>query len=85
MFLSFLAKEQESLMSYTLMPFSCGPQMCIGYKLATAEMRLVLAHLLQKFSFSPVPGFPEVKRQIALTTKPYPSLQLRISAAKSST
>ena len=55
-----LAKEQESLMRYTLMPFSLGPRICIGNKLAMAEMRLVLASLLQKFNFSLVPGFPEV-------------------------
>lgn len=75
-----LAKEQESLVRYILMPFSLGPRICIGNKLATAEMRLVLASLLQKFIFSPVPGFPEVKPKMTLTTKPFPSLQLRIRA-----
>lgn len=71
-----LTKEQESLVRYILMPFSFGPRMCIG------EMRLVLAYLLQKFIFSPVPGFPEVKPKMSLTAKPFPSLQLRIRAVE---
>ena len=75
------AKEQESMMRSILMPFSFGPRMCIGNKLATAEMRLVLASLLQNFTFSPVPGFPEVTPKIQLTTKPHPSLKLRIRPA----
>lgn len=79
----FLAKEQESLVRYILMPFSFGPRMCIGNRLAMAEMRLVLAYLLQKFiSFSPVPGFAEVKPKMSLTAKPFPSLQLRIRAVE---
>ena len=77
-----LAKEQESLVRYLLMPFSFGPRMCIGNRLAMAEMRLVLAYLLQKFIFSPVPGFPEVKPKMSLTAKPFPSLQLRIRAVE---
>jgi len=76
-----LTKEQESTMRSILMPFSFGPRMCIGNKLATAEMRLVLASLLQNFTFSPVPGFPEVTPKIQLTTKPHPSLKLRIRPA----
>lgn len=78
-----LAQEQESLVRYILMPFSFGPRICIGNKLAMAEMRLVLASLLQKFIFSSVPGFPEVKPKMSLTTKPFPSLQLRIRAVDS--
>jgi len=65
-----------------LMPFSFGPRMCIGNKLATAEMRLVLASLLQNFTFSLVPGFPEVTRKLEFTTKPEPLLKLRIKAVK---
>jgi len=45
-------------------------------------MRLVLAYLLQNFTFSLVPGFPEVTPKIELTTKPHPSLQLRIKVLK---
>jgi len=77
-----LTKEQESLVRYILMPFSFGPRMCIGNKLAMAEMRLVLASLLQRFIFSPVPGFPEVKSKMSLTAKPFPLLQLRIRAVE---
>ena len=70
-------------MRYILMPFSFGPRICIGNRLAMAEMRIVLACLLQKFIFSPVPGFPEVKPKMSLTAKPFPSLQLRIRAVDS--
>ena len=66
-----------------LVPFSFGPRIYIGNKLATAEMRLVLASLLQNFSLTLVPGFPEVTRKIELTAKPHPSLQLRIKEVKS--
>ena len=71
------------MMRYIFLPFSVGPRLCIGHKFAVAEMRLVLASLVQNFSFSLVPGFPtEVTRVTEVTTKPKPAVQLRIEAVK---
>jgi cytochrome P450 len=33
------------------MPFSAGPRMCTGWRLAEAEMRLTLASIIRRFSF----------------------------------
>ena len=38
------------------MPFGAGPRMCIGNHFALMEMQLLLALLVQRFHFRPVPG-----------------------------
>ncbi|XP_068743943.1 cytochrome P450 3A12-like isoform X2 [Montipora capricornis] len=69
--------EQSSTHSYTYFPFGCGPRKCIGYKFALMEMKVVIATLVKKFSFSEVPGCV-VKEVNKGTTQP-DGLKLRIA------
>ena len=43
--------DQDPLFQYYYLPFSRGPRMCIGYRFAQMEMKVVLAHLFKNFSF----------------------------------
>ncbi len=71
--------EGEGLDMYTFLPFLLGPRMCIGYKFAMTEMRLIVTKLLQNFKFEPVPGLKIKRRSGGITMKPIPSLELRVS------
>ena len=74
----FLNKEVSP---YEWMPFVQGPRMCIGYKFALLEMKLVLAMLIRSLKFEVIPGF-KVKRKQRITMRPDPNLQLRVSRVK---
>ena len=67
----------SDIQPYHHLPFITGPQMCIGHKFATFEMKIVLASLLRDFEFSLVPGF-KFKRVQALSVKPHPDLVLNV-------
>ncbi|MEL7089096.1 MAG: cytochrome P450, partial [Planctomycetota bacterium] len=41
---------------YTYLPFGDGPRICIGARFAVQEAVMVLASLLSRFRFRPVPG-----------------------------
>jgi len=65
---------------YHFIPFIYGPRKCLGYRLAGAEMRALLALLLRQFKFDLDPSGPAVyKRHLRLTMRPEPPLQLKVS------
>ena len=62
---------------YAFVPFSAGPRSCIGNKFAIAEMKAVLATLVQQFAFEEIPGFT-MTPIVRVTVKTDPPLRLRI-------
>ncbi|KAK2169103.1 hypothetical protein LSH36_12g13076 [Paralvinella palmiformis] len=62
---------------YRFLPFLIGPRMCLGYKFANMEMRVVLALLLYNFVFKTVPGI-HFLRQSRITMRPSPPLKLLV-------
>nr|CAG8435818.1 9006_t:CDS:2 [Entrophospora candida] len=60
------------------MPFMIGPRSCIGNKVAFNEMKVFLAVFLRNFEFHEVEGL-EIKRQLNMTFRPSPSLQLWVN------
>ena len=78
----FLHPEMDTKDSdiYHFVPFLYGPRQCLGYRFAPVEMRAVLALLLREFQFDIDANGPAVyKRRLALTMRPDPPLQLRVS------
>lgn len=69
--------DQTNILPYTYFPFGCGPRMCIGYKFATMEMKVVLAELVKNFSFGEVPGC--VVKEVSRGAVQPDGLKIRIS------
>ena len=63
---------------YKFLPFLIGPRMCLGYKFALVEMKVMLVQFLRHLRFDIVPG-TSYKRKSTVTMRPEPSLQLRVS------
>ncbi|XP_028416663.1 cytochrome P450 3A9-like [Dendronephthya gigantea] len=62
---------------YAFMPFSSGSRICIGYRFALMEMKVVLFTLIRKFSFSMISGM-SFECSLSATYKPKPNLELLV-------
>src|SRR5205085_10052318 len=56
--------------TYTWIPFGGGVHRCIGAGFALTEARLILAAILQQFTFAPIAGRGEPSRRGNLVTAP---------------
>ncbi len=52
----FAPENEENIPRYQYLPFGAGPRICIGMAFAMIEATAMLATLLQKARFAPVPG-----------------------------
>jgi cytochrome P450 len=64
---------------YEFMPFSAGPRLCLGYSFALAELKLVVARVMQRFRLGAVPG-SRVDAVVRLTLQPQRGLPMRVFA-----
>ncbi|KAI9264985.1 cytochrome P450 [Phascolomyces articulosus] len=62
---------------YDYLPFLSGTRMCIGYRFALIELKIILSILLMKFQYFEKPGF-EVKKTQRLTLRPSPNMTLLV-------
>lgn len=62
---------------FSYVPFGGGPRACIGAAFGQAEARLVLAHLLQGFTFTPL-NPQEIHPHMGATLEPRPGVLMRI-------
>lgn len=69
--------DESAIPFYAYQPFISGPHMCIGYRFALQELKLILALLLKHFEFSPLPEVTYRKTQM-VTMRPFPPLKLNI-------
>ena len=75
-------KTDATTMQYRYFPFSRGPRMCIGYRFAEAELKLVMAKILREFSFKLGSNQSrDFKAEVVLTLRPNPAPLVEISTA----
>lgn len=74
----FENKESEAAF-HNFLPFLIGPRMCLGYKFALVELRVMLVTFLRHFRFDVIPG-SSYKRKMTITMKPNPPLRLLVSS-----
>jgi len=65
--------ENNSITYYNYMPFSVGPRVCIGNKMALNEMKAFLVILIRNFEFHEVEGI-EIKIKLHISQRPNPAL-----------
>ena len=72
--------DKDPLFPYYYMPFSRGSRMCIGYRFALMEMKVVLAQILNKFSFRIAKSqSPDINGLNILTYRPNPAPIIEIA------
>ncbi|XP_071088037.1 uncharacterized protein [Haliotis cracherodii] len=69
--------DDSKLHSYAWLPFVAGPRMCIGYKFALMEMKVILAILFQEFDFKLSNPDQIYKKRQRITMRPEPALKLK--------
>lgn len=66
------ARQTET---FSYVPFSGGPRMCIGAPFAQVELRMVLSYLLQRFRFTLL---HDVEMHMGATLEPYPYVRMKV-------
>uniref|UniRef100_U9SV23 Cytochrome P450 n=1 Tax=Rhizophagus irregularis (strain DAOM 181602 / DAOM 197198 / MUCL 43194) TaxID=747089 RepID=U9SV23_RHIID len=69
----------KKINNYNYLPFLNGARGCIGNKVASAEVKIMLAMLIMNFVFKPIEGF-QIKRRALFTPKVDPYLGLGVSS-----
>ncbi|XP_064626655.1 uncharacterized protein LOC135487150 [Lineus longissimus] len=72
--------NNDNINPYSWVPFVLGNRMCIGYRFALLEMKVMIALLMKRFKFSWVPGFT-YRTKLAITMRPDPPLELFVEPA----
>jgi cytochrome P450 len=49
-------REEDKNHPYALIPFGGGPRICIGINFAQVEIKILAAHVLQRFALQSIPG-----------------------------
>ena len=58
---------------YSYLPFSSGPRVCIGYKFAYMEAKVILASILRKYYVKSLIDIKDIKIIFRITSKCFPN------------
>ncbi|MFM7334154.1 MAG: cytochrome P450, partial [Tabrizicola sp.] len=72
--------DPKAVPRFQYLPFGDGPRICIGASFALQEAVIVLATLLARFRFTPIPG-KEPKPVMILTLRPQGGVWLKVERA----
>ena len=73
--------DRKAIRRYAYLPFGDGPRICIGASFALTEAVIILATLLSRYRFDPVPG-RDPKPVMILTLRPEGGVWLQPDVAK---
>lgn len=73
-------QDRNAVDRYQYLPFGDGPRICIGARFAMQEAVIILATLLARFRFAPVPG-RDPKPVMILTLRPEGGVWLMVTPA----
>ncbi|CAG8596132.1 7731_t:CDS:2 [Cetraspora pellucida] len=68
----------SNVTSYNFIPFSAGPRICVGVKMATLELKCMLAVIIRNLKFKLVEGFTFEVKSVSVS-KPLPGIDLFVS------
>lgn len=77
------ARERSKTPPMAYVPFGGGPRACIGAAFGQAEARIVLAYLLQTFTFEPV-NPQNIHPHMGATLEPRPGVLMKVTRRQSS-
>ena len=80
----FNPQNEENIARGSYFPFGIGPRVCIGNNLASMEIKLALAMLLQRYSLTPAPGQSEPGLLMHATMRPAGGMRLILAKRASS-
>lgn len=75
----FEAGAAAKLHKYQFLPFGAGPRVCVGADFAMMQAQIILATILQRFTFEP--GTPAPHPVMMMTVRPEPGVFLRVRPA----
>lgn len=73
----FAGDFESRIPRYAYFPFGGGPRVCIGNNFALMEARLLLACIVQRFSFDLLPG-QNLTPEPLITLRPHAGLKMRV-------
>ena len=72
----FEPEAAAKLHKYQFLPFGAGPRVCVGADFAMMQAQIILATILQRFTFEP--GTPSPRPVMMMTVRPEPGVFLQV-------
>jgi cytochrome P450 len=72
-------REEDKRTPYSLVTFGGGPRICIGINFAQVEVKAMVAHILRRYTLTPVPGQELTQAYYSPVGSPINGIRLRVA------